>query len=297
MGCEAAPVAVFAYRRAAHLDRALTALARCPEAGHTAITVFCDGARGDADRDDVAAVRARAHTTTGFGSVRVIERDANLGLAASVISGVGAILAEHERVVVVEDDLVVSPDFLRYCNDGLDLYAGDDAVASIHAYVYPTDESLPETFFLRGADCWGWATWARAWRHFDADGSALLRRLQDERLTSEFDFGGAFPYSQMLREQVAGRTDSWAIRWYASAFLDGMLTLYPGRSLVQNIGLDGSGTNSLGSRGLATAPAAIGRIERIPVEESPAARAVISRALAQQGARPLRWWHRLVPGR
>jgi hypothetical protein len=188
-------------------------------------------------------VRAYVDTIEGFASITRIYRDNNLGLARSIISGVEEVLAGHDSVVVMEDDLIVSPHFLRFMNDGLMLYRDDQHVASIHGYCYPVDEALPETFFLRGADCWGWATWPRAWNHFEPDGSKLLEELRRTGLGCSFDLGGAYSFTRMLHNQVAGKNDSWAIRWHASCFLDNMLTLYPGRSLVNNIGFDSTGTH------------------------------------------------------
>ncbi len=96
---------------------------------------------------------------------------------------------------------------------------------------------------MPGADCWGWATWRRGWAYFNPNGAQLLRELKQRKLEHAFDYGGSYPYTQMLEAQIAGANDSWAIRWYASAFLLGKLTLYPGRSLVHNIGNDASGTH------------------------------------------------------
>jgi hypothetical protein len=150
-------------------------------------------------------------------------------------------LAQHESVIVLEDDLVTSPGFLRYMNDGLQRFAMDERVISIHGYTYPTE--LEEPFFVLGADCWGWATWRRGWALYEPDGEKLLSRIQSERLAAKFDFNCSYPYTRMLEEQIAGKNDSWAVRWYAYAFLAGRLTLYPGRTLVKNIGTDGTGTH------------------------------------------------------
>jgi putative methyltransferase (TIGR04325 family) len=127
-------------------------------------------------------------------------------------------------------------------NEGLEIFEDDEKVISIHGYIYNIKE-LPEIFFIRGADCWGWATWKRGWDLFEKDGKKLLYELEKRKLTKLFDFNGAYPYTEMLRDQIAGKNNSWAIRWYASAFLLEKLTLYPGTSLVKNIGIDGSGTN------------------------------------------------------
>ncbi|MBA2673304.1 glycosyltransferase [Ramlibacter sp.] len=280
-----APIALFAYKRPDHLARALASLRANPEAAASRLIVFCDGPKGAADAAGVAAVRELTARIDGFAAVEVHRREANAGLASSVIAGVTRVLGEHGRVIVVEDDLVVAPGFLRYMNDALALYADDDAVASVHAYLYPLARMPPPTFFLRGADCWGWATWARAWRHFDADGARLLAQLRAANLTRAFDLDGAYPYTCMLEDQIAGRNDSWAIRWHASAFLRSMLTLYPGHNLVHNIGNDASGTHSGDTRvfeaRFAGAPVCV---ERIALREDTDARREVARFLASTRA-------------
>jgi hypothetical protein len=279
----AAPIALFAFNRPDHLARTLEALARCPEARHSALTIYCDGPRRPADEAAVAAVRAVAAGAKGFGSLAVDAAQQNRGLAASVIRGVGAQLAQADRVVVLEDDLVVSPHFLRYMNDALERYADEPRVASVHGYSYPTRDPLPETFFLPGADCWGWGTWRRAWQHFEADGAGLLAELERRRLTGHFDFDHRFPYTDMLRDQIAGRNNSWAIRWHAACYLKGMLTLYPGRSLVENIGYDASGTHCDASQAMSRAPTDRPvPVEPIPVAPSESARLAFGRFLAGQ---------------
>jgi hypothetical protein len=157
--------------------------------------------------------------------------------------GVTEVIAEYGRVVVMEDDLVTSSHFLRFMNEGLEYYEKYDQVISVHGYVFPLKGTLPETFFLRGADCWGWATWKRGWALFEPDGLKLLSQMEEKKLTHRFDLNGAFPYTQMLRDQVNKKVDSWAIRWHASAFLQNKMTLFPRQSLVQNIGIDSSGTH------------------------------------------------------
>jgi hypothetical protein len=124
----------------------------------------------------------------------------------------------------------------------MELYEGDKDVACVTGYVYPIKE-LPETFFIMGADCWGWATWKKEWNLFEADGMKLLQEIQSKKLEKEFNFGDAYPYTQMLADQISGKNSSWAIRWYASAFLKNKLCLYPGKSFVHNIGNDGSGVH------------------------------------------------------
>jgi hypothetical protein len=238
-----APIALFVYNRPEHMSRVVEALAGNEEAPISRLFVYSDGPKNAAAMEMVAEVRSRARAIKGFLSVEFVEQATNQGVARSIIRGVSDLSDRFGKVIVLEDDLMPSRHFLRYMNRALDLYQDVEEVISIHGYSYPVNVPLPETFFLRGADCWGWATWRRGWKLFEPDGSKLLAELQRRKLTREFDFGGSYPYTRMLRDCLTGKNDSWAIRWYASAFLFGKLTLYPGSSQVQNIGADGSGVH------------------------------------------------------
>jgi hypothetical protein len=238
-----APITLFVYNRLNHTRQTVEALLRNELAAESEFFVFSDGPRSETDREKVLAVRSYLKTINSFKKVAVIERDKNFGLAESIIAGVTEIVNRYGRIIVLEDDMVTSPYFLKYMNDALEIYKDEEKVISIHGYIYPVRDKLPETFFLRGADCWGWATWKRGWDLFDPDGRKLLEQLQKRNLTRTFDFESAYGYTKMLKNQVQGKNNSWAIRWYASAFLKDKLTLYPGRSLVLNIGNDASGTH------------------------------------------------------
>ena len=214
-------------------------------------------------------------------------RPSHWGLARNIIGGVTEVSARLGASIVLEDDMVTSPWFLTYMNQALDYYEDEERVASIHGYLYPVRAVLPETFFLRGANCcWGWGTWHRAWRVFNPDGAFLLGELRRRALTSLFDFGDTFGYTRLLEGQIAGTNDSWALRWYASAFLENMLTLYPCRSLAQNIGHDGSGhhrtrTHSFDVR-IEQGPVRVGRC---PVEDSAIGRAAFEAYFRSQCTR------------
>jgi hypothetical protein len=236
-----APIALFVYNRPRHTAQTVEALQKNVLAEDSHLFIFSDAAKNPAANESVVAVRQFIRTIAGFKSVTIVERDRNHGLAESIINGVTGLCQDFGQVIVVEDDLVTSPYFLSFMNQGLDLYRDESRVISIHGYTFPMKTQLPETFFIKGADCWGWATWKRGWDLFEPDGSALLKELKLRELSAQFDFNGACNYTKMLSNQCKGRNDSWAIRWYASAFLADKLTLYPGRSLVRNIGVDGTG--------------------------------------------------------
>jgi hypothetical protein len=242
-GSRLAPIALFVYNRPWHVRHTVDALKRNELAAESDLVVFCDGARGSSAVKDVEEVRALIRSLDGFRSVRIVERRENLGLAASIVRGVTDVCGEHGRAIVLEDDLVTSQYFLRYMNEALDMYQDDPIVGSIHGYWYPVGRHVSETFFLKGASCWGWATWSRAWRLFEPDGSKSLAELRRTNLTRSFDLDGALDYTKMLKDQIAGKNNSWAIRWHASMYLSQSLQLSPGRSLVRNIGFDGTGTH------------------------------------------------------
>jgi hypothetical protein len=238
-----APVVLFVYNRLDHTQRTVQSLQANILAKDTDLFIYTDAARSAAATVPVNAVRDYLRTIDGFNSVTVRLRENNLGVDNNIILGVTEVINDYGKIIVLEDDLVTSKWFLQYMNDSLNFYKDQDEVACIHGYLLPIQQKLKESFFLKGADCWGWATWKRAWDFFEADGSTLVNELKAKALESEFDFGNTYPYTQALRDQAEGRTTCWDIRWYASAFLRNKLTLYPGQSLVNNIGHDNSGTH------------------------------------------------------
>lgn len=237
------PVALFVYNRIDHAIRTIEALQKNHGARDSVVYIFSDGPRNQADEQSVAAVRNYIAGVKGFAEVTIVARERNLGLSRSLISGINEVLDSSESIIVLEDDLVTSPYFLQFMGDALKFYENEDRVAAVHGYTFPLGIPLPETFFLRHTGCWGWGTWRRGWELFESDGLKLLHQLQELGLTKKFDMNGAYPFTQLLEDQVNGKNDSWAVRWHASAFLKNKLNLYPGGALVRNIGHDNSGSH------------------------------------------------------
>lgn len=239
-----APILLFVYNRPEHVKRTLAALEQNILAKESELFIYSDAARSPHDEASVAEVRKIIRTALPFfKQVNIIERETNWGLARSIIDGVTTQINRYERVIVLEDDLIVAPYFLKFMNDALDTYQHEEKVGHIQACDFTQDASLPDTFLIKWTGSWGWATWKRAWKYFNPDGKALLEELQRRKLTYTFDFNGKYGYTRMLRRQTEGKNNSWAIRWNASLFLNDILSLNVGKSLVQNEGFDGSGTN------------------------------------------------------
>ena len=239
-----APIALFVYNRPEHTRRTISYLQKNLLADESRLFIFSDAAKTEADNPKVDEVRQIIHEVEGFKSVKVTERARNLGLAESVISGVTQLVNEYNKVIVFEDDLLSSPYTLQYFNEGLTRFAKEEKVMHIGAYMYNLrDKGLPQTFFFRAATSWGWATWARAWKDFEPDADVLLKQF-DKKKTGQFSIEGTMNFWKQLLDFKAGKNDSWAIRWYASIFLKGGLSLNPSVSFVHNIGNDGSGVHS-----------------------------------------------------
>lgn len=237
-----APVAFFAYKRPIHALKTLTSLSRCAGAEDTVLYMFSDGPKNEKDEKEVEEVRRVLKSRRWCKEVHIKEAAENTGLAGSLIGGITEVSGLHGKVIIVEDDLVLSTQFLNYMNDALTVYGDEEKVMQVSGFMYRLKGQAPETFFLPFPNCWGWATWERAWGFFMKDTGILIERVKQKGVDA-FTAGGRLGSFQMLIDQHEGRLDSWAVRWYASIFLNQGLVLYPRMSLVENIGLDGTGVH------------------------------------------------------
>lgn len=240
-----APVILFVYNRPKHTKRTLQALEKNMYAADTELYIFSDGSKNAEGIDSVNAVRALIREPWNFKGIHIIERSKNIGLANNVIRGVTEVIDKHGKAIILEDDLELSEFGLQYFNDALTCYEEDEQVMEISGYMYPVDhaERLPESFFFRVANSWGWATWSRAWQHFEMDIDKLTADFSKDDI-KRFSIDHSENFWKQVKLFKAGKINSWAIRWYLSIFNQKGLVLYPRTSMVQNIGTDGSGTHS-----------------------------------------------------
>ena len=239
-----APIALFVYNRPEHTRRTIKFLQQNLLAEESRLYIFSDAAKNPNNQSLVAEVREIIHSVEGFKHVEIIERKSNLGLANSIIDGVSRLVKDYGKVIVFEDDLISSMYTLQYFNDALIRYQDEEKVMHIGAYMFPLkEENLPETFFYRAATSWGWATWDRAWKNFEPDIDLIISRFDQEK-KHRFTIDGTMNFWKQIQEFKSGKNNSWAIRWYASIFLKGGLTLNPSKSLINNIGHDGTGIHS-----------------------------------------------------
>lgn len=237
-----APIAIFAHRRAGHLRQMLEALQACEGFFDSEVTIFVDGARTADEQGQVNAVR---DLVMGLGLPNVTSsfRQDNLGLRRSIFSGVGEMCRKYGRVIVLEDDLVLSSSALNYFNSALDRYENVERVWSVSAYMYDVASfrHRERAIFLPFPHPWGWATWARAWANFDLDDPLGVGEMQSKAFQTAFNAFGVRDWAEMLALSESGKVNSWYIRWYYRMFRDGGLSVFPPRSLLENVGVSGEG--------------------------------------------------------
>lgn len=241
-----AAIAIFIYNRPEHLAATLDSIALCPGFADATVYVFGDGPKTALDLPAVQSARSIAQQRLQ-GRAHLVFSDINQGLSRSITKGVAHVLALHESVIVVEDDLLVSSGFLVYMNHALDRFAGDPNVFQVSGYSpFGPDDGQSGAVLLPWTSTWGWATWRRAWAAYDPEAGGWQALKHDRVLRKRFNLAGAYDYAHMLELQMAGRRDSWGIRWYWSVFMRNGLVCYPPSSMVLNRGFDGSGTHGRG---------------------------------------------------
>lgn len=213
------------------------------------VFVFADGSKDDATETDISKiceVRKLFEPLSNKPNVTLRFSEKNRGLTTSIVSGITEIINQYEKVIVVEDDLELSPGFLKYMNDALNLYENEERVMHIGGYMVPHNKNLPETFFLRAPTIWGWGTWKRAWSRFEVDAGVLLKQLEEKfgkNFSYDLDVNGTYNYTKQLNDIATGKLDTWDIQWAASIYLQQGLCLHPNNSLSRNNGFDGSGVH------------------------------------------------------
>lgn len=244
-----APIALFAYNRPDHLLQTLTSLSECELADKSRLFIFCDGPKSERDEAAVRQVREVADRRRWCAEVEIVSQEKNQGLARSVIAGVTRLCNEFGRVIVLEDDMLLSRGLLVYLNRALVQYENEAQVLQVSGHVFPfmQEGGGEDAFFMPISTTQGWGTWKRAWDLFDPAATGWERLREERALRKRFDLDNSFPYAKMLEAQMTGKLDSWAIRWHWSFFKQQGLCLYPRTSLIFNIGFDDQGTHTTGN--------------------------------------------------
>ncbi len=264
-----APIVIFSYDRPNHLQQTLDALALNELADQSILYIYCDGAKESAPTEQVERIKENckvAHVASGFKSVTVVERPKNIGLKANIVGAVTEIVNKYGRIITLEDDIVTSKGFLRFMNEALEIYKDDEQVMHISGYMWPHRWPLPETFFYEipypGG---GWATWKRAWQYYDDDAEKLYHKWENR--WEEFNKVGDHLQKQLYKNYI-GTLNTWFIKWHAVLLDRKGLTLYPGKSLTNNIGFDEMASNCYVTNKFDVVPVDYVPVKRRPIKES-----------------------------
>lgn len=236
----ASPIAIFAYNRADKLAAMMQTLVRCHGFSSSPVKIFVDGPRSESDRDAVERVRQYV-STLNYDNISYSFRTENIGLRRSIYAGVTELCERFGKVIVLEDDFLLSPDIIVYFDEALRKYTNCFEIWSVCAYMPQVSELRrhDSALLLPTSHPWGWATWQRAWKNFDLDAPIDPRNLQSYAFRQRFNMYGLKDYAAMLRLATGGKLDSWFIRWNYLICTRNGLSVFPPRSLVMNDGYDG----------------------------------------------------------
>lgn len=241
-----APIVLTVYKRPWHTEQTLKALHANDLADQSILYVYSDGPKHLALEEDlklIEEVRQLVNSKQWCKEVHLVESSENIGLVSSFVKSITEVVNKHGKVIVLEDDQITSKGFLKYMNEALVLYKDDEKVMHVSGYMYPSKfKSKETTFFINVQSCPGWGTWKKAWAHYNHDAKDHLKYFgQNKKLRKKFDIEGHAYYFKQLELNAGPVHYSWAVRWYASCLRAEGLSLFPARSLVKNIGLDGTG--------------------------------------------------------
>ncbi len=244
-----APIVLFTYNRLEETKQTVEALQKNFLANESELFVFSDGPKNIAGKEKVDAVRNYLHTINGFKKVQIKESHINKGLATSIIDGVTEIIEQYVNVIVLEDDLITSPNFLDFMNQALSFYKNDSNIISISGYTLdlPGLPGSKDFYFGYRASSWGWATWRNSWNEVDWEMKNYENFLKDSAQKKHFKSGGS-DMVKMLKSQKERRIDSWAIRFCFHQFNNNLKAVFPTSSKINSIGFSKDATHTVNTR-------------------------------------------------
>ena len=244
-----APICLFTYNRVSETRKTIEALQNNFLAKQSDLYIYSDGGKNDDDIQKILKVRDYLHSISGFKSINIFESINNRGLANSVIAGVSNVLENHDKIIVLEDDLVSSPNFLDFLNQSLEFYKNDNNIFSISGYTLnlPSLPGIKDYYFGYRASSWGWGIWRDRWNKIDWNVSDYDNFKNDKKAIKKFKRGGS-DLPRMLKNQITGKIDSWAIRFCYHQYKHNLLTVFPVTSKLISIGFSAEATNTIGTK-------------------------------------------------
>ena len=243
-----APIILFVYARPDHAEKSLNALAKNNLAKDSDLIIFCDGPKKESAVEKNKQVVELITKEKGLGRFRSVTlniSEKNKGLAKSIITGVSEIMTQYGRCIIIEDDVITNPYFLTYMNNALDKFEKDETIWSIAGFTYPLKalKKYSHDIYLSYRSCsQAWGCWRDRWESIDWEVKDFDELKKSWKKRRKFNRGGNDLY-RMLRHQMRGERDSWAVRFCYAQSKQDKYAIYPKETLTLNIGEDGSGTH------------------------------------------------------
>ena len=242
------PICLFTYNRLEETKKTIEALKKNYLAVVSELFVFSDGWKNDEGKTRVLELRSYLKTIDGFKNIIIYESSVNKGLANSIIEGVTKVLNTYDKVIVIEDDLITSPNFLNYMNQALTVYENREDIISVsgHSLKFKLPNNYNSDVYLFGrAGSWGWGTWKKKWKMIDWEINDFEFFKKDFKSQKKFNKNGS-DMSSMLKGYFEGKNNSWAIRFCYNQFKLNMYSVFPVLSKVNNVGFGDEATNCKG---------------------------------------------------
>lgn len=243
------PIAVFLYNRPQKTYNCLKSISLNYGFKDSPLYIFIDGPKNKTDMGEIEKIKK---IIIAFNFNNLIELNistVNKGLANSIYQGVQRVFKKHETIIVIEDDLIFNKNFLNFLNKCLTKYL-DKSIYQVSGHVWGEElKNQSNPVLIPNINSWGWATWRSKWKDFQLEkikGEAVHNF--DSKLIYKFNLESSYDYFKILKKQLQGKVDSWAIQWYYHVFINQGYTIYPNTSLVANKGMDGSGTHTISNK-------------------------------------------------
>ncbi len=236
-------IAFFVYNRPEHTQVTLNRLMKNISSKKYNIYIFSDGPKKLKDEINVNKVRNFINKIKYFNKIKIIKQKKNLGLSKSLKNALNYLFSFNDKVIILEDDIFTNKYFLNYMNDALNYFENKDYVGSVSGYSF-TDQMPSDykknTYLGYRHSSWGWGTWKHVWNTINWDKKWINRQSKKKNFNNAFNIGGNDMF-HILQEQIKGNIDSWSIIFDLNCFINNKFCVCPKKSLVQNIGFDGSG--------------------------------------------------------
>jgi hypothetical protein len=240
-----APIVIFTYNRRETIEKLINSLLKNKESKNSNLYIFQDNHKNIYDKHRVEDVKNYIRHINGFKKKKIYYRSINFGLSKNIIEGIKLVFSKHNKAIFLEDDLIVSDQFLKFMNKCLNFYYKKKKIWHISGWNYDINikNNKYDAFIIRNTNSWGWATWKDRWKYFSKDPEKIFKTWKSNDI-AKFNLDNVYDFFLQIKKNYLKILDTWGIFWYATVFVNKGLCIYPKKSLVKNIGFGEFATNT-----------------------------------------------------